>query len=132
MVPGYRVPIFYPLIGWQSHSEQAAPKRKGLPKEPSLIHLLAATGIRTNYRLGRQRGGLVGDLRDIKLDPLRNAPVDVSFCAVEADAVLASKGKILFLEPKFLTAEFMPRSKIRQLPPAVVINSLDGHSKKFY
>ena len=70
-------------------------------------------------------------MRDIKFDALRNTPMDVSFCAVEADAMLTGKGKILFLEPNILTAEFMPRSLKRQLPPAVVIKSLDGYSKKF-
>jgi len=47
------------------------------------------------------------DLRDIKLNSPRYAPMDVSHSATEADAMPISKGKSLILDPNSLTTECM-------------------------
>jgi hypothetical protein len=43
----------------------------------------------------------------------------------------ASKGKTLVSEADFLTAEFMPISKERQLPPRLAVHFFDGYHDEF-
>jgi len=71
------------------------------------------------------------NLRDVELDALRYAPMNVAFCHTKADAMPASKGKTLVSEADFLTAEFMPISKERQLPPRLAVHFFDGYHDEF-
>jgi hypothetical protein len=57
--------------------------------------------------------------------------MNVAFCYTKADAMPASKGKTLISETDFLTAEFMPISKERQLSPKVAVHFFDGYLDGF-
>jgi hypothetical protein len=83
--------------------------------------------------LWKAAGRIIGrDLRDIELDSLGNAPVDVSFCAIETDTMFAGIGKIRVLLPHFLAAELMSTSKIGKLSPEILINSFYGDLNKAF
>jgi hypothetical protein len=51
------------------------------------------------------------NLRDVEGDALRYAPMNVASCHIKADAMPASKGKILISQVDILTTEFMPISE---------------------
>jgi len=72
------------------------------------------------------------NLGNVELDALRYAPMNVAFCHIKADSMPASKGKTWISEADVLTAEFMPRSKERQLPPRLAVNFFDGDLDEFF
>jgi len=57
--------------------------------------------------------------------------MNVPLCHIEADAMTASKGKILIPEANILTAKFVSISIVGQLSPFCVINLLDGYRDEF-
>ena len=72
------------------------------------------------------------NLRDIKIDALRNVPMDISFCGAKADAMLTDKGKFLITDLNILTAKFMLTTKKRQFPPDFIFNYFNGYLNKFW